>query len=75
LPGVYAITGFQLRYILTLKPGVRERLTVPVLPYSEISRQGAGMYLGEARQAVEASSDATCNQHEEGGAAPTQRLQ
>ena len=61
LPGVVDLPGFQLRYILPLKPGVRERLTVPILPYTEIIKRGAGMYLGKPRHAPEASSDALHN--------------
>lgn len=41
------LAGFQLKYIYFLNPDARERLTVPVLPFSEIKRRGAGMYLGE----------------------------
>ena len=41
--------GFQLRYIYFLDRAARARLTVPVLPYSEIARLGAGMYRGQPR--------------------------
>lgn len=71
--GAVCLPGFQLRYILPLKPGVRERLTVPVLPYGAIAKAGAGMYLGNKR-AVEASSDAVGFQPTEDGAAPIQPL-
>lgn len=47
--GGVVIPGFQLRYLYFLDPSARERLTVPVLPFSEIDRMGAGMYLGEPR--------------------------
>lgn len=50
LPGVRRLVGFQLRYLLPLRPGVRERLTVPVLPYTAIDEAGAGMYLGKRRE-------------------------
>lgn len=43
------IPGYQLRYVKFIDPTWRSRLTVPVLPYSEIERRGAGMYLGEKR--------------------------
>lgn len=43
------IPGYQLRYVKFIDPTWRDRLTVPVLPYSEIERRGAGMYLGEKR--------------------------
>lgn len=39
--------GYQLRYIYFLNPAARERLTVPILPYSRIDEIGAGMYRGE----------------------------
>lgn len=44
------IKGHQLRYIKFIDPSYRERLTVPVLPYSEIEKRGAGMYLGEKKE-------------------------
>jgi hypothetical protein len=43
------LVGFQLRYMYFINPAARERLTVPVLPYEEIDKRGAGMYLGEKR--------------------------
>lgn len=43
------IPGFQLRYVYFLNPEARERLTVPVLPFSKIDEMGAGMYKGEKR--------------------------
>ena len=50
------IPGFQLRYIYFLNPAARERLSVPVLPFSKISDMGASMYKGEkitrAKQAM-----------------------
>lgn len=39
--------GFQLRYIYFLDPKWRKRLTVPIIPFSEIDKRGAGMYKGE----------------------------
>ena len=44
------IPGYQLRYIYFLDRSSRDRLAVPVIPFSEIKKRGAGMYLGEARQ-------------------------
>lgn len=41
--------GFQLRYIYFLDKTARDRLTVPVIPFSEIEKRGAGMYLGVKR--------------------------
>lgn len=51
--GAKLMTGFQLRYIYFLDPTARERLTVPILPFSEIARRGAGMYKGKPREATE----------------------
>jgi hypothetical protein len=47
--GARPLPGFQLRYIYFVDPAWRERLTVPVLPYSDIARHNAGMYRGEPR--------------------------
>ena len=47
--GAVAIPGFQLRYIYFLDPTAKDRLTVPILPFSEIERRGAGMYKGIKR--------------------------
>lgn len=41
------IEGFQIRYVYFLNPAARERLTVPILPFSKIEEMGAGMYRGE----------------------------
>lgn len=41
------LPGYQLRYVYFLDPAARERLTVPVIPFSEIDKVGAGMYKGE----------------------------
>lgn len=38
----------MLRYIYFLDKKWRKRLNVPILPYSEIDKMGAGMYLGES---------------------------
>ena len=43
------LPGFQLRYIYFIDPACKERLTVPILPFSEIDRRGAGMYKGKPR--------------------------
>jgi hypothetical protein len=44
--GAQRLAGFQLRYIYFVNPAARDRLTVPVLPYSAIGEAGASMYLG-----------------------------
>lgn len=43
------LPGFQLRYINFLDQSYRSRLAVPVVPFSDIDRVGAGMYKGERR--------------------------
>jgi hypothetical protein len=69
--------GFQLRYIYFLDPTARDCLTVPILPFSEIDRRGAGMYKGKARQQSRAGSDTSdtpANHAGEGGSLPTPAL-
>ena len=45
--GIVPVDGYQLRYIYFLDPSARSRLTVPIIPFSEIDKYGAGMYKGE----------------------------
>jgi hypothetical protein len=47
--GAKPLEGFQIKYIYFLDQSYRERLTVPILPYDEIQKQGAGMYKGNRR--------------------------
>lgn len=68
------LPGFQLRYIYFLNPAARSRLTVPVLPFSEIQRRGAGMYLGKPKRADSMGGHASGLQPEEGGSTPTSAL-
>lgn len=42
-----SLVGFQLRYVYFLNKGAKQRLTVPILPFSDIDKMGAGMYKGE----------------------------
>jgi hypothetical protein len=65
------LKGFQLLYIYFLDPTAKDRLTVPILPFSEIERRGAGMYKGIKRDKQAIGSD----QEHSGGAAPTVTLQ
>lgn len=65
--------GFQLRYIYFIDPTARERLTVPIIPFSEIERRGAGMYLGKPR-VRSVDSDTPANHAGKGGAIPTRTL-
>ena len=62
------IPGYQLRYIYFLNPKARERLTVPILPFSKIDEMGAGMYKGKPKRLTKANSG---DQPESGGAIPT----
>lgn len=41
--GAMQLPGYQLRYIYFLDPTARDRLTVPIIPFSEIEKRGAGM--------------------------------
>jgi len=45
--GGVVLTGYQLRYIYFLNKSARDRLAVPVIPFSKIDEMGAGMYRGE----------------------------
>lgn len=75
--GAETLAGYQLRYIYFLDESYKEKLTVPILPFSDIDKMGAGMYKGERvsiseRRSKQANSD---DQLECGGAAPTTTLQ
>ena len=48
--GFKPIPGFQLRYIYFLNPEARQRLTVPILPFTKIDEMGAGMYKGRPKK-------------------------
>lgn len=65
--------GFQLRYIYFIDTTAKDRLAVPILPFSEIERRGAGMYKGKPR-VRSVDSDTTANHAVEGGATPTRTL-
>lgn len=73
--GYKPLEGHQLRYIYFLDPTARERLTVPILPFSKIDELGAGMYRGEKRAHEATPVDALDDQSREGGAAPTHALE
>ncbi len=70
--GAFAVPGYMLRYIYFLDKDAESRLTVPVLPFSEIDRRGARIYKGIRESSV--VSDAASNQLAEGGATPTGSL-
>jgi len=67
--------GFQLRYIYFLDLTAKDRLTVPILPFSEIERRGAGMYKGVRKRAESCDSAALSSQGREDGASPISALQ
>lgn len=70
--GLERLEGFMLRYICFLDLSWRERLAVPVIPYSAIAEAGASMYRGEKRGS--AARQLATDQVEEGGATPTPAL-
>ncbi len=47
--GFTPLKSFQLRYIYFLDPSYRDKLTVPIIPFSKIAEMGAGMYKGVKR--------------------------
>jgi hypothetical protein len=67
------LPGFQFRYIYFIDATARDRLTVPIIPFSEIARRGAGMYRGKPR-AGSADSGTSPDQGGRGGATPTPAL-
>jgi hypothetical protein len=67
--------GFMFRYIYFLNQEAKSRLTVPILPFSEIERRGAKMYLGKPKRAESIAVDAPCLQQGEGSASLTSALQ
>jgi len=67
------LPGFQFRYMYFLNPEARERLTVPIIPFSEIKKRGGSMYRGE-RSVGGVDSDTPDVQSGEGGAIPTPTL-
>lgn len=70
--GFRPLDGFQLRYLYFIDPTARERLTVPILPFSEIERRGAGMYKGERVSRGTGETDSAPGSNREiGGASPT----
>lgn len=71
--GAKPLAGFQLRYVYFLNPKAKERLTVPILPFSKIDEMGASMYKGiSVKRGTKAISS---DQLESGGAIPTATLQ
>lgn len=69
--GFTPLDGYQLRYIYFLDSSYKDRLTVPILPYSAIQEMGAGMYRGEKIAMRLSSSSRTSSDQEESGVAIT----
>lgn len=65
--------GFQLKYIYFIDPSYKEKLTVPILPFSKIKEMGASMYLGKKCD-VGVKRSTTSIQDVGGGAIPTTSL-
>ncbi len=73
--GATRLVGFQLRYIYFIDPTARQRLTVPIIPFSEIERRGASMYRGKPIiRAGSDTSDTLANHAGKGGSLPTPAL-
>lgn len=45
--GGKVLKGYQFRYIYFIDKSYKEKLTVPIIPFTEIDKIGAGMYKGE----------------------------
>lgn len=45
--GAKYLNGYMLRYIYFIDKSYKDRLTVPIIPFTEIDKIGAGMYKGE----------------------------
>ena len=69
------LPGYQFRYLYFLDPSAFQRLTVPVIPFSEIGARGAEMYKGEKITRPKHCVDAPDDQSGEGGSTPTRTLQ
>lgn len=66
------LQGYQLRYVYFIDKAYKEKLTVPILPFSEIDKMNAKMYRGKRLDSV---SNTSAFHVETGGANPTSRLQ
>jgi len=71
--GAEPLQGYQLRYIYFIDSSSRDKLTVPIIPFSEIARRGASMYCGKPR-VTSTDSGTLDNQSGGGGASPTVTL-
>jgi len=66
------LKGYQFRYVYFLNPKAKERLTVPIIPFSKIDEMGASMYKGVSIKRVKKATSS--DQLESGGAVPTNTL-
>lgn len=72
--GAVPLLGFQLRYLYFLNPEARKRLTVPIIPFTEIERRGASMYLGKPKCAGSDTKDTADSQSAKDGSIPIPAL-
>lgn len=70
--GAECLGGYQLKYIYFLNPQAKNRLTVPILSFAEIQKQGASMYMGVSGGSIKSNVSDILS--EEGGANPTPLL-
>ena len=69
------VQGHMLRYLYFIDPTARQRLTVPILPFSEIEKRGAGMYRGKPKTSAGSSTvERPTSGGEAGGSIPTPAL-
>lgn len=59
--GAKFVEGYQLRYVYFLDKKYKDKLTVPILPFSKIDEMGAGMYKGERISQSERHEKKTTN--------------
>ena len=69
--GAKRMEGYQLRYIYFLNPEAKKRLTVRIVPFSDIAAMGASMYKGQKREKLGDGGD----QPHSDGATPILTLQ
>ena len=55
------LKGYQLRYIYFIDKRYKDKLIVPIIPFSKIDEIGAGMYKGEKIRIKERHVDEYCN--------------
>lgn len=67
------VFGYQLRYIYFINPVAKDRLNVPIMPFSDIDKMQARMYRGIRPGNID--SDVTSFQLVKSGATPTSGLQ